>query len=59
MRTRKNFEETKVKMKYEMFPQLFVHVIDEIPTKTFMRNLANGEKFQNWKAEHVPFVFKK
>ena len=46
-------------MEYEMFPQLSVHVIDEIPTKAFMRKLANGEKFQNWKAEHVPFVFKK
>ena len=45
MRTRKKFEETKVKMEYEMFPQLSVHVIDEIPTKAFMRKLANGEKF--------------
>jgi len=46
-------------MEYEMFTQLSVHVIDKIPTKAFIRKLANGEKFQNWKAEQVPFVFKK
>jgi hypothetical protein len=32
----------------EALPQLTVHILEEVPTKTFVRKLAEGEKFQNW-----------
>jgi hypothetical protein len=32
----------------EALPQLTVHILEEVLTKTFVRKLAEGEKFQNW-----------
>ena len=31
----------------ESLPQLTVHTLEEVPTMTFVRKLAMGEKFQN------------
>jgi hypothetical protein len=31
----------------EALPQLSVHILEEVPMKTFMRKLIEGEKFQN------------
>ena len=47
-----------VNMEDEMLPQLTVHSLEELPTKTFVRRLAEGEKFQNWVTQEVPIVFK-
>jgi hypothetical protein len=33
----------------EVLPQFYVHTIDEIPAKAFMRRLAEGDVYQNWK----------
>ena len=49
---------TVVNMEDEMLPQLTVHSLEELPTKTFVRRLAEGEKFQNWVTQEVPIVFK-
>jgi len=42
----------------ESLPQLTVHTLEEVSTKTFMRKLAMGEKFQNWVTQEAPVVFK-
>ncbi|XP_073260913.1 uncharacterized protein [Populus alba] len=43
-----------VEMEDEMLPQLTVHILEELPTKTFVRRLAEGEKFQNWVTQEAP-----
>jgi hydrogenase maturation factor HypE len=42
----------------EVLQQLTVHILEEVPTKTFERKLAKGEKFQNWVTQEAPVVFK-
>ncbi|KAL3567808.1 hypothetical protein D5086_030459 [Populus alba] len=42
----------------ESLPQLTVHTLEEVSTKTFVRKLAMGEKFQNWVTHKAPVVFK-
>jgi hypothetical protein len=42
----------------ESLPQLTVHTLEEVPTMTFVRKLAMGEKFQNWVTQEAPVVFK-
>jgi hypothetical protein len=32
----------------EVLPQLTVHTLEEVSIKTFVRKLAQGEKFQSW-----------
>ena len=38
---------TVVEREDEVLPQLTAHILEELPTKTFVRRLAEGEKFQN------------
>jgi hypothetical protein len=42
----------------EALPQLTVYTIEEVSSKTFMRKLAQDEKFQNWVIQEAPVVFK-
>jgi len=42
----------------EALPQLNIHTLEEVSTKTFIRKLAEGEKFQNWVTQKAPVVFK-
>jgi len=42
----------------EALPQLTVHTLEEVSAKTFVRKLAQGEKFQNWVTQESPVVFK-
>jgi hypothetical protein len=42
----------------EVLPQLTAHILEELPTKTFVRRLAEGEKFQNWVTQEALVVFK-
>jgi hypothetical protein len=42
----------------EALPQLIVHTLEEVSTKTFVQKLAEGEKFQNWVTQEAPVVFK-
>jgi hypothetical protein len=42
----------------EALPQLTVHTLEEVSAKTFVRKLAQGEKFQNWVTQEAPVVFK-
>jgi hypothetical protein len=51
--------ETKVKVEDEMLPQLSIHTVGEILTRAFVRKLANGDKFHNWKTKSMLSVFKK
>jgi len=57
----KQITETKVEMKDEILPQLFVHTINEIPAvKAFVRKVADEKTCSNWKIEFVvPVVCKK
>jgi hypothetical protein len=48
-----------MKIEDEVLPQLFIHIIDEIPARAFVRRLAEGEAYQSWKIEIIPFVFRK
>ena len=41
------------------FPQLSIYNIDTPSAKTFVRKLAEGEVFQNWKMEPIHVIFKK
>jgi hypothetical protein len=34
----------------EVLPQLSVYTVDEIPTRAFVRRLAEEEVYQNWKS---------
>jgi hypothetical protein len=49
---------TVVEREEEALPQLIVHILEEVPTKTFVRKLAEGEKFQNWVTQEASVVFK-
>ena len=42
----------------EVLPQLTIHTLEEVSAKTFVRKLAQGEKFQNWVTQEAPVVFK-
>ena len=42
----------------EVLPQLTIHTLEEVSAKTFVRKLAQGEKFQNWVIQEAPVVFK-
>jgi hypothetical protein len=42
----------------ESLPQLTVHTLEEVSTKTFVRKMAMGEKFQNWVTQEALVVFK-
>jgi hypothetical protein len=42
----------------ESLPQLTVHTLEEVPTTTFVRKLAMGEKFQKWVTQEAHVVFK-
>jgi hypothetical protein len=42
----------------EALPQLTVHTLEEVSAKTFVRKLAKGKNFQNWKIQEAPVVFK-
>ena len=42
----------------EALPQLTIHTLEEVSAKTFIRKLADGEKFQNWVTQEAPVVFK-
>ena len=42
----------------EALPQLTVYTIEEVSAKTFVRKLAQDEKFQNWVTQEAPVVFK-
>jgi len=55
----KQIEEVDLEVKDEVLPQLSIHTIDEPPARFFMRRLAEGKVYQNWKMESAPMVFKK
>jgi hypothetical protein len=42
----------------ETLPQLTVYTLEEVSAQTFVRKLAQGEKFQNWVIQEAPVVFK-
>jgi hypothetical protein len=44
--------------KDEALPQLTIHTLEEVFAKTFVRKLAEGEKFQNWVTQEALVVFK-
>ena len=44
--------------KDEALPQLTIYTLEEVSAKTFIRKLADGEKFQNWVTQEAPVVFK-
>jgi len=39
-------------------PQLTIYTLEEFTAKTFIRKLAEGEKFQNWETQEAPLVLK-
>jgi hypothetical protein len=53
----KQIEEADLEVKDEVLPQLSIHTIDEPPARFFVRRLAEGEVYQNWKMEPAPVVF--
>jgi hypothetical protein len=55
----KRIEEADLEIKDEVLPQLSIHTIDQPPARFFVRRLAEGEVYQNWKMEPAPIVFKK
>ncbi|XP_073259781.1 uncharacterized protein [Populus alba] len=42
----------------EALPQLTIHTMEEVSTETFVRKLAEGEKFQNWVTQEAPETLK-
>ena len=42
----------------EALPQLTIHTLEEVSAKTFVRKLAQREKFQNWVNQEAQVVFK-
>ena len=42
----------------EEMTQLTIHTLEKVTVKTFVRKLAEGEKFQNWETQEAPLVFK-
>ena len=55
----KQIEEADLEIKDEVLPQLSIHTINEPPARFFVRRLAEGEVYQNWKMKPAPIVFKK
>jgi len=55
----KQIKEADLEVKDEVLPQLSIHTIDEPPARFFVRRLAEGEVYQNWKMKPAPIVFKK
>ena len=51
-------EKIESEMRVEELPQLTIHTLEEVTVKTFVRKLAEGEKFQNWETQEAPLVFK-
>jgi len=51
-------KKTQVGNEEEALPQLVVHTLEEVSAKTFVRKLAQGEKFQNGVTQEAPVVFK-
>ena len=43
-------EEVRAEIEDEVLPQLSVYTVDEIPTRAFVRRLAEKEVYQNWKS---------
>ena len=54
----KQIKEAAMEMKDEVLPQLSIHTIDEPLAKCFVRRLAEGEVYQNWKMEIAFIVLK-
>jgi hypothetical protein len=51
-------KEIEVGRREEEMSQLTIYTLEEVAAKTFIRKLAEGEKFQNWKTQEAPLVFK-
>jgi len=51
-------EKIKFEKRDEELPQLTIYTLKEFTTRTFVRKLAEGEKFQNWETQEAPLVFK-
>jgi hypothetical protein len=51
-------EKIKFGKRDEELPQLTIYTLKEFTTRTFVRKLAEGEKFQNWETQEAPLVFK-
>ena len=51
-------EKIESERRIEEMPQLTIHTLEEVTVKTFIRKLAEGEKFQNWETQEAPLVFK-
>jgi len=41
----------------EALPRLTFHTLEKVSAKTFVRKLAQGEKFQNGVTQEAPVVF--
>jgi hypothetical protein len=50
-------KETQVGKEDEALPQLTFHTQEKVSAKTFVRKLAQGEKFQNGVTQEAPVVF--
>ena len=55
---KRDSEKVKSGKEDEILPQLTIHVLEKTSIKTFIRNLAKGEKFQNWVTQEDPMVLK-
>jgi hypothetical protein len=42
----------------EELPQLTIYTVEEVAARTFVRKLAEGEKFQNWETQEAQLVLK-
>jgi len=42
----------------EELSQLTIYTLEEVTARTFVRKLAEREKFQNWEIQEAPLVFK-
>ena len=51
-------EKMESRRRDEELPQLTTHTLKEITVRTFVRKLAEGEKFQNWETQEALLVFK-
>jgi hypothetical protein len=51
-------EEIEVGRREEEMSQLTIYTLEEVASRTFVRKLAKGEKFQNWETQEAPLVFK-
>jgi hypothetical protein len=51
-------KEIEVGRREEEMSQLTIYTLEEVAAKTFIRKLAEGEKFQNWETQEAPLVFK-